>query len=501
MLALYKNIFVKISDIRFTIKVNISMAFFWACLGLAFSLFSETQFFLPLSHPFYLHYGYLKPVALNCIFFGAFFGVLVAGFYYIASTKMNMSAPFSIAAFAFTKSHHFGILLSIASIFLGYNKGREMGEGFWLADHFLYLGLIGFPIVFSVAQVLSKKKIQDVVVGLMLLSSIAGALVFFLGNFSFPTGIATSVFPFTGLRDLSMQILYTNGLLYFVVILGLLSLLYYFYPLYYKVELYSQSIPVFLVGALLILTPLSVGASLLFTGAPILLRNIGIFTSISLNLAVLSGILNVKYTLKFSHKVFFSDALTLTIRLGVFFMSVYTVFRILFSFTYFSSVFGFSAFNPKELSQNLDGYALMLILALGAFLYQTVLGKKLNLGMFAFFWILGSVLYFISSISVTLAEYFKLSAFEVGHQYLKYKTWEEVYWATSLIEKGAPLLRYLVSLKGLVFFARLCFFLGTLIVSLEMILRSCFISSKEYSLPDIEDKEATLGYKKEEAYH
>ena len=492
MLLIIKNFYLKFSDIKLTIKVNLALSLFWLFIGLTFSLISQLQIILPTA-TFgirFLNYGYLKPIINYSLFFGAFLGLVVASYYYIIQNKFNINKFLGLQAYGFTKMHHFGVLLAILSIIFGYNKGHEFGEGFWWSDLFLAAGFYGAPLVTFIALTLEKKKLGDLVLGILLFSLIGGAVAFFLGNFSFPTGMLTSVFPFSGLSDLAMQSLYLNALLYLVLNLSLIALLYYFLPLYYKTEIYSEKIPLFMISAILFLGPFAACASLLMTNANLYLQNLGIFCSISLNLAVLSGILNAKYTINRNLKKFNSDSITLLLSFGLFFMNIYTIARIIFAPRFIASKFTFTSFDPNNLSQNIEAYALIIIISISCILYQLVTQKKLAvLSLVAFFWIVGGVFHLIGSLTSGITEYVNLSKFDMDGQNLLYKSWEDIFFTLSLAGKGNHILRYIFSFKSLILIAQVCFSLGGLILILEILIKSMFSKTKNYNLPDLENKE------------
>ena len=311
-----KSLIQKVSQLEFTIKSYLLMGIFWSMLAFLLSIGSESMLFLSPLWAGVLDYGHLKPVSSLIFLFGAFLSFVMGLGYYILQKQIEVKAPMALLAFICFKLHHLGLVLGIAGVLGGFNKGRVLGEMPWLADDIFIAAFLGFPILVIIA--FAGKKLKESSLLLLLLSLLGGLFYYVLGNFNFPTGLFTSSPLFAGVQDMALQEIYLSGLLYFVILAGLFGVLYYYVPLYYRSELYSSSIPVFVSLALLLLVPLGSMSGLVYTPTPSYLQSIGIFSSMALNFAMMAGGLNAKYSITRSGKSYRSDALGIMLRTGNF---------------------------------------------------------------------------------------------------------------------------------------------------------------------------------------
>ena len=442
---LIKNLIQKASRLEYTIQAYLFLGIFWSVLGSLLALASESMLFLPSPWPGLLDYGHLKPVSSLILLFGAFLSFVLGLGYYILQehleglgTKLGtkLKATLSLAALVCLKLHHLSLLIGIAAVLGGFNKGRMLGEMPWVADNIFIPALLAFPVLLIIAFASQKSKLKESSLLLIFLSLLGGLFYYLLGNFSFPTGLFTSSPLFTGIQDMALEQIYLSGLLYFIILASLLGLLYYYVPLYYKASLYSSSIPVFVSLALLLLVPLGAMLGLVHTAAPSWMQSLGIFSSMALNFAVMAGGLNAKYSITRSGKKYSSDAIGVMLRAGIFFLLLTALARALLAPSFMQAWAAYGTFAVRDPIFNIQGYALLLLFPLALVLLQKISGQVYARGILvwlAFLWILGAVLFYMGSLGAGLAEHSKASALDPEGQELLVQNWADVFLALNFL--------------------------------------------------------------------
>lgn len=477
--------------IEFTVKLYLLGGIFWSVLGFLLSLGSELMLFSPPLIAGFLDYGHLKPLSSLVLLFGAFLSFLTGLAYSILRKQIEIKAPAALLAFICFKLHHLGLALGIVGIFLGLNKGRILGEMPWIADNIFALSLLGFPVILGFG--FAGKRLKDPSLLLIFLSLIGALFYYALGNFNLPTGLFTSTSLFAGIQDMALQEIYLGGLLYFVILSGLFGLLYYYVPLYYRSELYSSSIAVFVSMVLLFLTPLASMAGLVHSFAPSWLQSLGIFSSMALNFAMMSGGLNAKYSITRSSKSYRSDSLGLMLRAGIFFLVLTALARALLAPRFMQAYFAYGSFAVGDPIFNVKTYALLLVFPMGLLALQNITGEaysKRLLNWLAFFWIFGAFLFYIGNLGADLAQYSKASALDPEGQDLLVQNWRDVFFSAKLFTGDALWAQYLFSFRGLALSGSFLITLGLLCTALYVFI-CIFVDRSQavYEMPDLEFRE------------
>ena len=485
-------------------------AAFWLFVGLVLSFGTELLLFFKAPVPGLLDYGHLKPLVWLCLGFGCFYSFTWGLSYDILfrKSKGEQGHPFFIPAIALIclKLKDIAILLASVAILLGFNKGRDFGEMPWLMDQIFFLSLWGLPIVilllFSLKSLRWDNSNPDFTIILLLVSAAGTLFYYILGNFTIPLGFLTSAPVTTGVEDMTIQALYTNGLLLFSIVTPVLALLYYYVPIYYKVELYSTSIPRFYLASLLLLSPFAAAVSLVYTVAPVWMQNVGVFTSIALHFALLAGGLNVHYTLSKSKKRFVSDYIGILLRFSLFFLLTFAILRAILALPFLQAYFTYSSFAPSDLSFNLKAYALIAVMALAIIVWQEQIKRAFSrrlLGFICTFWIIGVLLFVPSSFLTAIFEANQVTAMQEASAIAAGKDtqgWGEVFFSTKLFIPAdvgsSAFLSWLLSSRGLALLGELCFFIASLVfifyAAIYMFFAKKYRPAKPYALPDLNAK-------------
>ena len=495
--TLIRNLIRQVSQLEFTIQAYLLLGIFWSMLGYLLLIASEAMLFLGPFQPGVLDYGHLKPLSSLILIFGAFLSFVLGLGYYILQERLGpksgVKVPMALAAFVCFKLHHFALLLGTVSVLIGFNKGRMLGEMPWFADDIFVPAFLCFPILVMIG--FAGQKLKDISLSFLFLSLLGALFYYVLGNFSFPTGFFTSSPLFTGVQDMALQELYLSGLLYFVILAGLFGVLYYYVPLYYRTELYSSSIPVFVSLALLLLVPLGAMSGLVHTFAPSYLQSLGIFCSMALNFAMVAGGLNVKYSITRSStgKKYRSDAVGLMLRMGIFFLLFTALARALFALPFMQAWSAYGTFALRDPIFNISSYGLLLLFPLALLVLQKITARtyaKGLLGWLAFFWIIGTFLFYMGSLGAGLAEHFKASALDPEGQELLVQNWSDVFFSAKLFVGDALWAQYLLSFRGLALSGNFLITLGLLFTGLYVF--ACSLRGRlqstgtPYEMPDLE---------------
>ncbi len=489
-----KNLIKQSFVLENTIKTYLLLGIFWTFVGLLLSVWAESLLFLPNVSPGLFDYGHLKPVSSLALLYGAFFSFILGLAYHILHNQVKIEGPVALLAFICMKLHHLGLLIGLVAIFFGFNKGREFGEMPWLADDIFISVFLGFPVLVLVGFARASKKLSDCPELLLLLIAVVGGGVsYVIGNFSLPVSLLDSSFLLTGIQDAGLQEIYRSGILYFIIQASLLGVLYYFVPAYYKTKLYSHSIALFVSLALLLLTFLSASVGLVHTSLPAWLQSMGIFCAMALNFAVLAGGLNARYTISRSSKQYHFDAISLMLRVGIFFLIVSAFLRAIFTTRFMQEWFSYTAFHPAaNITMNLQSYALVIGLAASIVVLQLSTPKQAYstrvLAWLASFWVIGVILLFLGNFGAAFMSYFQISALDPETGDLIEKSWEQVFFASSLPASGDVAVRYLLGLRGLTFVGSILMLLGTFVFMLYLMVVRLFglYSSSVYEIPNLE---------------
>ena len=494
----------KVSRLEYTIRSYLFAGFFWSLLAFLLILLSEGMLFFPSPWPGLLDYGHLKPVSSLALIFGAFLSFLIGLGYYILQKDVEkleskIKIPMGLLAFSCFKLHQVGLVLGIVAVLLGFNKGRMLGEMPWLADNIFLPSLLCFPLLLSITFLKQGSRLQESSLLFLFLSFVGGAFYYILGNFGFPTSFLSSTPLFTGIQDMSLQEMYFSGLLYFLILAGLLGLLYHYLPFYYKTTLYSSSIPIFLLLALLFLMPLGGLLGLLYSPVPSYLQSLGVFSSMALNFAVLAGGLNAKYSITRSNKQYRSDALGIMLGAGIFFLLLTALARVLLAPSFMQAWLlpaHHGSFSPGDPIFNIQAYALLLVFPLALIVLQKTGGKaysKKLLAYLAFLWILGAFLFYIGKVGAGLAEHAKAKALDPESQELLVQNWSDIFFSGKLFAGDLLWAQYLFSFRGLSFSGSLLICLSLFVIAVYILLHSLRADLEDtqgsYQLPDLEFKE------------
>ncbi len=493
------RLFQSVMGMNFTVQIYLYLGIFWTLVSLFFLLLAESFLFLPAFVPGILDYGHLKPVSSLTLLFGSFLSFVLGIAYYILDCEKKVGKGCAGFAFVCMKLHHLAVLAGVAFVFMGASKGREFGEMPWLLDNLMMPAFLAFPIICIVTCKGGFGQVSSSLL-LLLFGMSSGAVSYFLGNFNLPSGLLTSSPLFTGIEDAVVQELYRNGLLYFVILTSLFALLFYFIPLYYKVDLYSHSTALFVCLAFLFLVPLSVGSSLFHTAYPSLLQSLGIFLTIAVNFAVLAGGFVAKYTITRSSKSYRSDAIGVLLRSGLFFLLLMALGRMMLALPTIQAWLKYTSFTPFDPITNLQSYGLLIAFPLALVVLQNLRAKTYSIAIMnwlAFFWIMGVILLFIGNFVGGILEAVTSSAINVETKGLVHKEWEAIFFSGSFLDEWKKSFsipsRYLIGLRGLSFIAHLFFLLGILLFSFSRVYaflcQGRVFEKVGYSIPDIEYKE------------
>jgi cytochrome c oxidase cbb3-type subunit 1 len=184
----------------------------WVLLGVVIRLVNEFQMIAFVPGPdSYFSYGYLRPAGANLLIFGGLLGFFLAlGFQII---QARASFKIDLAGLATLGAHQTALLLGVATIFLGYNTGREYGEMNWIADNLMMVVFTIFLVLFVIALWGKEDvKVYEKFAG----ATIGGMMVFyFLGNFGAPNGLLETTAPTSGAQDELVAETYRNAVLVF----------------------------------------------------------------------------------------------------------------------------------------------------------------------------------------------------------------------------------------------------------------------------------------------
>ena len=498
-----KNLIRKPAKFSFIIRLYLLLGIFWSVVASLLILASEGLLFLPSPWPGFIDYGHLKPVSSLILLFGAFLSFLLGLGYSILEKDLDklgskLKLPMALLALFCLKLHQLGLLLGIISIFLGFNKGRMLGEMPWLVDSIFIFSLLCLPLLLVIGFLKQGLRLRESPHLLLFLSFACASFYYLLGNFGFPTGPFSSTPLVTGIQDMTLEALYLSGLLYFLIVAGLLGLLYYYVPFYYKTTLYSSSIPSFLSLSFLFLVPLGGLIGLLHTAAPVYLQSLGIFCTMALNFAVIAGGLNAKYSITRSDKKYRSDALGLMLRAGIFFFLLTALARVLLAPSFMQAwlISEHGTFAPRDPIFNIQAYGLLLLFPLAIIVLQKSAGRaypKKLLAYLAFFWILGAFLFYTGAVGASLSEHAKASALDLEGEELLAQNWSELFFSGGLYVGDALWAQYLFSFRGLSFIGSFLISLGLFSTALYTLFHSLRAklqdSEASYELPDMEFKE------------
>ena len=469
---LITNMLKRVLVIDFTIRLSLGTGIFWAAVAALLAVCNQALLFLGLPLPAGLDYGHLRPIFTTVLLFGSLL-CLFSGISYHIVRKIAGEIKLAPLAFGAFKLHQLAVLLTIVTILIGYNKGREYGEFSWIADALFSLGTLLMLVALVAAIKVSGKRAPETDV---LLVAVAGLfMIHLVGNFNLPYGPLNSTPIFTGVHDQATQEVYRVGLLMYLIVLPVLAVLYHFVPAYYGVSLYSEDLSRFVLLASILVVPFAGAAGLVHSAAPVGLQTLGMFAGFALAVATIGGALNVHYSISRSGKRFQSDATGLAFRWAVAFLIALAIVRGLSGIRFVQAAIGYTWLDPKNIAEDALGYGI-LVMVVGALVVVRRNGGRQPGGLVqraVFLAVVGILLMIVANVAHGLIQNAVRSAM-TDQAELVHTDWTGVLFGGRFYSVAEPdgVSLYMLSLRSVYFAGLLAHALGILLLALEFALQA-----------------------------
>ncbi len=488
-MSVLQNLIAKSKDIDTTIRVGAAVGVLWVLLATLLGALAQLQLFLNLPVPY--GYGIIRPLYTNALIFGGLLSLFLALFYYLIKERLEGEFQYAPVALAAFKLQQLAVVLGLAGIALGYNKGREYGEFNFISDNLMLLALIHVLVVVA----LNLKKCKTIDIPLYYLAASVGGMLasYIIGNGGLPYSPYAVASFFTGLQDQTVQEIYRLGLLNFYIIFPVMALLTAFIPEYFGVPLYSTSMARFHILSSILILPLAAAAWLSGSAAPPVLQGLGTFFGIAFYISLIAGILNLHYTLSKSGKEFKNDAIAELLKFSGVLVMVLALFRLIGTPGFVQDYIGFTYYNTRDIAFDAQTYVLMLAFASLFYVFQKMNDHTLGQATLRLLFYLGLLgVAFMLVANITQGFYQGSLALQMDPKgKLLHPLWSQILVAGSFAHE-ADLTKpaefagaYLESLRVIFLIGFALLFVSTLLVIFHFLLALIKGGSQGYAKPEI----------------
>ena len=275
------------------------MSVVWGVVGMLVGVLIASQLAWPdlnFGIP-WLTYGRIRPLHTNAVIF-AFGGCALMGTSFFVVQRTCHTRLFSdrLAGFVFW-GWQVIILSAVATLPLGYTRGKEYAELEWPITIMIAVVWIAYAIVFF--GTLAKRKIKHIYVANWFYGGfiLAVALLHVVNGASLPVSYLKSYSAYSGVQDAMVQWWYGHNAVGFFLTAGFLGMMYYFVPKQAERPIYSYRLSIVHFWALIFTYMWAGPHHLHYTALPDWVQSVGMVFSLILLAPSWGGMINGMMTL------------------------------------------------------------------------------------------------------------------------------------------------------------------------------------------------------------
>lgn len=214
------------------VRAFIVMTLLWAVFGMlagvylaAEMVWPELNFDLPA-----LTFGRLRTVHTNAVVFGFGGSALIGTSFYIVQRTCRVSLFAPSFAWAVFYGWQIGMILGVATLFLGINSGKEYAELEWPFDLAIAVVWVVYAVVFF--GTIIRRRIAPIYISNWFYSAliIVIAMLHIVNSMEIPVTLTKSFPLYAGSVDAIVQWWYGHNAVGFFLTGGFLGMMYYFLP-------------------------------------------------------------------------------------------------------------------------------------------------------------------------------------------------------------------------------------------------------------------------------